>query len=320
MLMAYAWLKRLAATAFVNLCLVGGAIATDWPRTFTNADGSQTVIADMPTRILSTSVTVTGTLLAIDAPVVASATAANGRYFAQWSEVAQERGVKKLWPAGSVDLELAYVLAPDLIVIASGGADSALAQRAELQQIAPTIVVDYGGQTWQSLAKLLGEASGLEQQTAQHLAAFDAYVAQSKAQIQPPSGLANIISYNGPGAPNPVATADGVHGQLLKALGFELEAPSPEWQAGTTATNDFVRSQYEHLTLLKAPTTFLLGVGEERAQAFLRDPMLVNLPAVKNRQVFGLGENSFRVDYFSARQIVDNIVRRFGSAATAVSL
>ena len=317
--MAYAWLKQLAVAALVSCWLVGGAAAAGWPRTFTNVDGSQTVIADMPKRILSTSVTVTGTLLAIEAPVVASATATNGHYFAQWSDVAQQRGVKKLWPAGSVDLELAYVLAPDLIVIAAGGADSALAQRAELQQIAPTIVVDYGGQTWQSLARLLAEASGLEQQAAQHLAAFDAYLAQSRAKIHPPSGLANIISYNGPGAPNPVATADGVHGQLLSALGFELEAPSPEWQSGAAATSDFVRSQYEHLTLLKAPTTFLLGVGDERAQAFLRDPMLVNLPAVKSQHVFGLGENSFRVDFFSARQIVDNIVRRFGTAATAVS-
>ncbi|PMR73604.1 Fe2+-enterobactin ABC transporter substrate-binding protein [Billgrantia endophytica] len=285
----------------------------DWPRTFTNVDGSETTIPGPPRRILSTSVTITGTLLAIDAPLVASATSANGHFFDQWEGVAQERGVQRLWPAGSVDLETAYAVEPDLIVVSASGADSALAQVPSLQAIAPTIVLDYGGQTWQSLARQLGEASGLEDQVDAKLAEFDDYLAQSRYKISVPEGEANIISYNGPGAPNPIALSDGVHGQLLQALGFTIESPAREWQSDANSAQDFVRAQYEYLTQMRAPTTFLLSAGDERAAAFLDDPILANLPSVQAGQVYGLGANSFRIDFFSATEVIDGIVERFGA-------
>ena len=49
-----------------------GADSGDWPRTVTDEQGEVT-IDKKPTKIVSTSPSVTGTLLAIDAPVVASA-------------------------------------------------------------------------------------------------------------------------------------------------------------------------------------------------------------------------------------------------------
>lgn len=134
--------------------LVSSAVqAQGWPRTFLNADGSTTTLNAPAKRILSTSVSITGTLLAVDAPVIASATTTNGDYFAQWRAVAEQRGVERLWPAGSVDLEMAYAFEPDLIIVSLGGADSALGQLNELRQIAPTVVLDYGGQNWQQLAE-----------------------------------------------------------------------------------------------------------------------------------------------------------------------
>ncbi|WP_142850392.1 Fe2+-enterobactin ABC transporter substrate-binding protein [Telmatospirillum sp. J64-1] len=284
-----------------------------WPRSLVNADGSRTTISLQPQRILSTSVTITGTLLAVDAPLVASATTVNGHFFDQWAGIAEARGVEKLWPAGSVDLEAAYAIAPDLIVVSSSGADSALPQLSELRQIAPTIVLDYGGQTWQELALLIGQATGLEAQVKDKLAAFEAYLAEARAKISVPPGLTNIISYNGPGTLNPVATSEGVHGRLLGALGFTIESPPRSWQSDGNPSNDFIRAQYEHLTELKAPTTFLLSADDDRAAAFMRDPILANLPAVRNGQVYGLGVNSFRIDFFSAREIVDGIVARFAS-------
>lgn len=129
----------------------GGSLETEgeWPRTFTNADGSTTEIPAQPERIVSTTVSTTGTLLAFDAPVIASATAGNGEFFAQWDDVADERGVENLWAAGEVDLEAVYSFDPDLIVVSISGADSLADNVDELGEIAPTIVIDYGGQTWQ---------------------------------------------------------------------------------------------------------------------------------------------------------------------------
>ena len=170
--------------------LLSQADTAAWPREFTNADGTTTVIEQAPQRILSTSVTISGTLLAIDAPMIASATTPNGDFFGQWADIAEEKGLQALWPAGRLDLEAAYAVAPDLIVVSSNGGDSALENKAQLQAIAPVIVLDYGDQTWQSLARRLGEATGLETQVEQVIADFDAYVAHSREQLELPATTA----------------------------------------------------------------------------------------------------------------------------------
>ncbi|PTY38782.1 Fe2+-enterobactin ABC transporter substrate-binding protein [Saccharospirillum sp. MSK14-1] len=295
--------------------LVGQADTAGWPREFINADGSTTVIAQAPERILSTSVTISGTLLAIDAPMIASATTPNGDFFGQWADVAEERHLQALWPAGRLDLEAAYAVAPDLIVVSRNGGDSALENKAQLEAIAPVIVLDYGDQTWQSLARRLGEATGLEAQVEQRIDGFDAYVARSREQMNLPATTANLISYNGPGMSNPIATVEAPQARLLHALGFEIEAPDPDWHSRSNRdSNDFVWAQYEHLTQLTAPASFLIRAEADRAEDFLNDPVLANLPSVQAGQVYGLGIHSFRIDYYSARKVVDGLVEQFGQA------
>lgn len=291
-----------------------GATGTDgeWPRTFDNADGSTTEIPAQPERIASTSVTVTGTLLAIDAPVLASASAANGEFFAQWADVAQERDVANLWSAGSVDLEALIGQKPDLIVVSAAGADSLADQVKELQDIAPTIVVDYGGQTWQSLAAQLGEATGLEDQAAETVEEFDQLVADAKEKITVPEGKANIVSFNGAGENNPIALPGSAQAGILQELGFTIEEPNREWHTQPQAREDFVWATYENLSELTAETTFILSADNEKAQAFAQDPLLANLPSVKAGQVYGLGANSFRIDQFSATEIVESVLENFG--------
>lgn len=284
-----------------------------WPRTFTNADGTTTEIPSQPETILSTSVSLTGTLLAIDAPVVGSGSAGNGNFFAQWADVADERGVENVWPAQSVDLEAAIAAEPDLIVVSTSGADSLVDQVAEFSDIAPTIVLDYSSQTWQELAAEMGEATGLEAEAASVVEQFDAHVAQAAEQIVVPEGTANIISFNGPGQDNPIARAGGVQAQLLSSLGFTIEDPNPEWHSQDNTRGDFVWAAYENLTELTSETTFILSQDNEGAQAFSDDPVLANVPSVVAGQVYGLGLNSFRVDYFSATEIVDGIVANFGN-------
>jgi len=311
-------LRRMAVLLLgVALCACGraggeaGVTGPAW-RSFANADGSVTAIPHAPQRILSTSVAISGTLLAIDAPLVASASNARGQYFAQWAAVARARGVENAWPVGAVNLEAAYAVRPDLIVVALNGNDSAMPQLAELRRIAPTIVLDYGDRTWQELALELGRATGHEQRAAERIAEFDQRVAQVRARIVPPAGKTNIVSFNGAGMGNPVATGESAHGRLLAALGFDLEEPDPAWQTNTATRKDFIWAPYENLPRLQARTTFLLGVDDAGTGRFLADPLLANLPSVRARQVHGLGRNSFRVDYYSAGEIVDGIDARFG--------
>ncbi|MFV0532911.1 MAG: Fe2+-enterobactin ABC transporter substrate-binding protein [Cumulibacter sp.] len=281
-----------------------------WPRTFENADGSTTEIPEQPQQIASTSVTVTGTLLAFDAPVAASGSAANGEYFAQWADEAAD--VENLWPAGTVDIEALYAAEPDLIVVAATGNDSVADQVDELNEIAPTIVVDYGGQTWQELAEQLGEATGMEDEAAASVEEFDSYVADAAAKIDVPDGEANIVSYNGPGENNPIARATSAQALLLTDLGFTVEDPPVEWHTQPEPRDDFVFAAYENLTELTADTSFILSQDNAGAEdGFAADEVLANLPSVQAEQVYGLGVNSFRVDMFSATEIVDDIVENF---------
>ncbi len=286
---------------------------TGWPRSVPNADGRETILTAPPKRIVSTSVTLAGSLLAIGAPLIATATTVRGDFFGQWEHVAEEQGVEKLWRAGSVDLEAVWSYAPDLILVSATGADSVVAQRAALEEIAPVLVIDYGALDWTGLAQLLGQAIGHETQAQAMLTDFETQLQTMRTRLQLPEGLTNIVSYNGPGAPNPVARANGVHGRLLSALGFSLEDPPINWQsANVPPAADFIRSAYEHLTELTAQTTFVLSGTDEDAQRLLDDPILSNLPSVQLGQVYGLGANSFRIDYYSASEIVSNIAQRFG--------
>ena len=105
---------------------------------------------------MSTSVTITGTLLAIDAPVVASGASPNPLvadkqgFFTQWSEVAKQRHVERLYQV-EPNAEAVAAAAPDLIVVAATGGDSALKLYDQLSAIAPTLVLDMAtkaGNSW----------------------------------------------------------------------------------------------------------------------------------------------------------------------------
>jgi len=305
---------RIVTAAIASLFFLAQAAAAEmWPRSFTNVDGSQTEIPSKPKRILSTSVTLTGTLLAIKAPVVASGSAANGQFFAQWEQVAKERTIENAWPAGKVDLEVVYATEPDLIVVTASGAGSTKDQLDAFRQVAPTILVDDGALSWQELATELGKAAGLEEEASTSIADFDAYVASARAKIKVPAGKANIVSFNGAGQSNPIGRPSGPHAALLAELGFDIEAPDPAWHTQAASRDDFVWTDYERLVDLKAETTFVLRVDDSKAAAFRNDPLLANLPSVKNGQVYGLGVHSFRIDCYSGKEIVDGILAKFGN-------
>ncbi|PNH82107.1 Fe2+-enterobactin ABC transporter substrate-binding protein [Vibrio diazotrophicus] len=308
---------RIIIALFVVFCSMSSAFAADtsseqWPRTFVNADGSTTIIPNKPMKLLSTSVTLTGTLVAIDAPVVASSTAGDGKFFSQWEAVAKQRKITELWPVGGVDTEMAYAVMPDLIVVAKTGGDSVLDLVPELKLLAPVIVVDYGSQTWQELAIKLGYATGREDFVKQKIAEFDQYVEATKLNL--PAKQANIIRYNGPGMANAIAKVTGPHSELIHALGFEIEGAKDEWETFSDKRNDFARVHYETLTLLKAPVSFVIVADESSIQTLLKDPVLVNLPSVKQKQVYELGLNSFRIDYYSSLEIIELMKKHFGLA------
>lgn len=291
-----------------------------WPRTVVHELG-ETVIEEQPQRIVATSITITGTLLAIDAPVVASAatgvragfTDDNG-FFIQWADVAAERGVEVLYPDLEFDLEAVIAADPDLIVISTTGADTTAEGYDILSEIAPTVAYNYGSQSWQDLAVELGIATGLEAEAQAAIDDFDAYVADAAAAITlPDPATASLVVYNGPENDSAVAKVGSAHGLVFTALGFDVVDADAELDTSQQVRQDFAFVSYENLSrAVGGDTVFIVNGDDDTAADFLAADVLANLTAVQNEAVHALGIHSFRVDNYSARDIVDTVVSIFG--------
>lgn len=291
--------------------------AGEWPRIVTHELGT-TEIPSQPKNIVSTSLTMTGTLLAIDAPVTASAatTPGNGSddvgFFTQWSEVAHERGLEVLYPDLEIDIEAIIAADPDLIIVSTSGADSAAGSYQELQAIAPTVVYNYGDKTWQELAKQLGEATGLEQNAIDIAAAFDDRVAEVAADITVPAGTTNAIVYNGPEKETAFAKPGGSHGTLLGSLGFDVVGAPDEFDTSATARQDFAFLSLENtVSALTGETIFIVSGAEDVKTLLTETTVLKNAPAVTSDAIYPLGASSFRIDYYSGSNIVDLVESNF---------
>lgn len=274
--------------------------------------------ASLPQRIVSTSPSVTGILLAIDAPVAATAATTPSRltddkgFFSQWAHVADERGVQVLYRNLQFDIEAVLGANPDLLVASATGADSVAQHRSELQaQGVPMVMVDYSSQSWQDIATQLGSITGRTKEAAAAIARFDAHVAQAAASITPPAKPVSIVAYNLAGSYS-IGRAASPHARLLAALGFKVEGLPPTLAAQVTRSSDFEFISRENLSAaITGDAVFLLGASQSDVQAFLADPLLANLPAVAGRRVYALGPTSFRIDYYSGQQMVDAVASHF---------
>ncbi|MFT4012317.1 MAG: Fe2+-enterobactin ABC transporter substrate-binding protein [Paracoccus sp. (in: a-proteobacteria)] len=305
-------LNRLA-TLFLALILPVAALAEDWPRSIPDATGEVTIPA-RPVRIVSTSPSLTGILLAIDAPVTATASAIVGPltdgkgFFSQWASVADQRGVEVLYPNLAFDIEALIVRQPDLVVASSVGGDSALPYLDQLRaQGVPVIVLDYATNGWEELARTLGRATGHEADATRVTQDFAREAAKSKAGLALPPGTASIVSYNFSGTYS-VGKPDSPQARILEALGFSI-AGIPEDMKGQIARSaDFDFVSHENLAAaITGDSVFLLNGTQDNVRAFSADPVLANLPAVREGRVYPLGPTSFRVDYYSGLQMIRTV-------------
>ena len=284
---------------------------TSFPRTVEH-EGGTTEIAAAPERVVSASVSLTGNLLAIDAPVVASgATQPNSQvgddqgFFVQWGDVAAERGVAPL--AGpTVDVEAVASQRPDLIIGTSNGADTITDIYDQLSAIAPTIMIDPWGSSWDVVATELAAATGREEQAADAIETFDALVADAQTSIGTPEFPAAAMVYNPDGIN--MFTPVSPHGRLLQDLGFEVADPG-----SSSTVEGGIRSDIASVSLELLPdvvgdaTVFLVFADDTTLGEFLAVPVAGALPATTQTRVHPLGFDSFRLDYYSASNVVERI-------------
>ncbi|MCK7150705.1 Fe2+-enterobactin ABC transporter substrate-binding protein [Enterobacter roggenkampii] len=295
------------------------AAAADWPRQVTDSRGVHT-LESKPTRIVSTSVTLTGSLLAIDAPIVASgATTPNNRvadgqgFLRQWGDIAKQRKIARLY-IGEPSAEAVAAQMPDLILISATGGDSALALYDQLSAIAPTLIINYDDKSWQALLTQLGEITGHEKQAAERIAAFDKQLAQVKQQMALPPQPVNAIVYTAAAHSANLWTAESAQGKLLHQLGFTLADLPAGLQTSTSQgkRHDIIQLGGENLaTGLNGEGLFVFAGDEKDVAAIYANPLLAHLPSVKNKRVWALGTETFRLDYYSAMLVLQRLNAMF---------
>lgn len=293
----------------------GGA----WPRTIEHAAGS-TTIDEQPLRIVSVAPSITGGLLSLDAPIVATGAAPvsplsdeNG-FFTQWADVAIDRGVEVAYKDLELDIDAVDQFEPDLIIGSANGGDSTADAYDQLSQIAPTVLLDYGDATWQELTEQIAEITGLESKAAAVLADYDEWVAGQAKQITLPPQPTTALVYMGPEGSWPFDPASP-QAMLLSSLGFDYQPPREEFLTeGQGGRVGILTSENAPDGLADAETIMIVAMlGGDPVAEFAKDPLLKNLPALTSDNVYSMGAQSFRLDYYSAKLTVELLVDTFSA-------
>ena len=72
--------------------------------------------------------------------------------------------------------------------------------------------------------------------------------------------------------------------------------------------HDIIQLGGENLAAgLNGESLFLFAGDQKDADAIYANPLLAHLPAVQNKQVYALGTETFRLDYYSAMQVLDRL-------------
>jgi ferric enterobactin transport system substrate-binding protein len=294
-----------------------------WPRSIMTSQGLLT-LDKPPQRIVSTSVTLSGTLLAIDAPLIASGAtmpnttvASEKGFMRQWASIADQRDVQALYQS-EPNAEAIIKAQPDIIIISTTGADSAMRLYDQLKDIAPTLVIRYDDKSWMQLAQLFGDLFGLEVQAKSVIDAFQQQVAQTKQSITLPAQPTTAMVYNPDGSGANIWTNRSAQGRLLEELGFTL-ATIPDSIKGDMSMgvrDDIITAKGERFPDAVTGQSILLFATEPASQQLVIDnSFLQNNKAVQNKRVYAVGNDTFRLDYYSATNLLTRLQTLFGDSS-----
>lgn len=292
-----------------------------WPRTIEHANGS-TVIPTEPQRIVSTSVVLSGSLLALDAPLIASAATKPGGsnvdergFFAHWSDKATEKGVEVLYANSELDIEAVSAANPDLIIISASGHDSTADAYDELSKIAPVVSINYNSESWQDVLNEVSKAVGKETQAKELLENYDELLSTTAKKIQAPDDPVQMVVYSARSEGLAFALPNGPHDQILQKLGIKLDetdlSEADEGRGGKRSDFAFLSAEAS-IAALNAKDILFVGCNKDDVESFMATPGYSELPVVQSANLVPLGQPSFKLDYFSAVDMVKHIADAYG--------
>jgi len=289
------------------------AQSAEFPRTIETLNG-----AKQPKRIVSASVSLTGSLLSIDAPIVASG-GGNGEspmftkdegFGIQWADKAKEKGVESMWQL-QPNVEAILAQDPDLVIMSSVGGDQALDLYDQLASDVPVMVIDYSDKSWEDVTTMMGKATGLEKNADEVIKKYEDRVTEVKNSINLPPQPVNIVSMT-PESMN-FFTPESAQGRIFTSVGFEVATP-PQELIGETSIgrqrSDAVGVVPENFgPALTGETVFAQTLKAEgkTSDKIRQNPQLAQAPAVTAGRLYDLNPDAFRIDYYSAMNVLNTL-------------
>jgi ABC-type Fe2+-enterobactin transport system substrate-binding protein len=226
--------------------------------------------------------------------------------------VAVEQRIEPLYSL-DVDLEAVAAAAPDLIIGSAKGGDSSAEVYDQLSAIAPTVLLRYDDQTWQDVTTEIGAATGHEQGAQEAVDGFAEKLAAAAGQLVLPAGPVAALVFNGLSETSRFWTPESAQGALLTDAGFTLLQVPAELGSVQDGRADVVDVTVENLaTALADAAAVVLFSGDETTVAeFAVAPTLSTSPAVASGAVVAAGLDSFRLDAYSAADVLDRLVTGF---------
>ena len=308
-------------------CVPGGGSGSEGGNASPSAEATRTITHDLgettisgtPKRIVSTSVVLTGTLLALDAPVVGSGASKPGAegfddsgFFTHWSQVAKERGVKALYTNSELNIEAVTAEKPDLIIIASTGGDSTKDQYESLSKIAPTVAINYNSESWQKVTKQVADVTGTQAKADELIKGFNSKVTELKAGMTGvPTDKIQAIVYT-PTKGLSFAKPGGPHDEIFSAFGFQLADPPESSGAEGVNRGDFVFASVEQsIQALTSDTLLLVSADDKTVEKLKADSNYNTTKAVSSGKLVPLGVSSFKLDYYSALAMAETLAAAY---------
>jgi iron complex transport system substrate-binding protein len=281
------------------------AAGSGFPRTVTHHKGTATLQA-RPERIVALDPSLVEATLAIGGTLVGGVGSyGDAQTFPPYLGDSV-KGVEKIGPLESPNLEGIAALEPDLIVSASIRHD---ALYDELSKIAPTVFVQTTGPTWKANITKLGEAIGAEKQAADALAAYEKRAAAVGKAINEKAGNPEISVVRFLDGPTRLMGNASFTGIILSDMGLAR----PKAQDIDEFT---VEVGEEQIRLADGDYIFVSTFegGDESRERFRRNPLWRQLGGVRQNKVHDVNDATWMlsVSLQGATIVLDDMAKIFG--------
>jgi len=197
---------------------------------------------------------------------------------------------------------------PDLIVI--GSPEIAEGEKyKQYSKIAPTYVMGTEDNNWRDKLLKMGEIFGQTNKAKEVLADYDQFAKEAKEEIHNKVGKPSAtVIWNIKNSIYMVSDTASSGVVLYEDLG--LQTPSLVKEMSASAAGDWSQVSLEKFVQIDADYLFVINSDSVGSSELLSDPLLANIPAIKNGHVYEF-ESSSSWLYSGAianRQIIENVL------------